>query len=83
MYPVDQSMSPRLCYDHRAPGRRGQIRVDELHWDLKKKEVRVTLTSKTNQEISLILRRGTEKIVTEGGKKLSLEGGISAKDKAL
>jgi len=60
---------------------RGQIRVDKLHWDLKKKEVRVTLTSKTDQEIRLMLRRGIEEIVTYRGKKLRLEDGISAKVK--
>lgn len=61
--------------------RRGQIRVDNLHWDLKKKEVRVTLTSNTDQEISLMLRRGIEEIVTDTGMKVPLDDGISAKFK--
>jgi hypothetical protein len=49
----------------------GQIRIDDLRWDLKRKQVRIAMTSSKDQTITLMLRRGIKKIEADG------EAGIS------
>ncbi len=58
---------------------RGRISVDNLQWDLSQKQVSVTLTSKKDQTISLMLRRGIKEVVTDGGEKLEPENDITTK----
>lgn len=58
---------------------RGQIRVDNLQWDLTKKQVRVELTSRKDQTIKLMLRRGIKQALTDSGEKLELQNNMTAR----
>ncbi len=45
---------------------RGQIKVDRMSWDLKKKTASVSLTSKKKQDVKFILRRGMASVKVNG-----------------
>ncbi len=49
----------------------------DLAWDLPAKQVSVTLVSKKDQAVRLILRRGLETVET-GGRKLAIRNGSTA-----
>jgi hypothetical protein len=48
---------------------RGQIHIDSLDWDLLAKRIRVTMTSRKDQTISLMLRRGMTRVQVNGDSK--------------
>lgn len=46
---------------------RTQAKIEDLTWDIKRKEIDVTISSRVNQTIRMFVRRGIERIEAPGG----------------